>query len=53
MCVDKNNYATEVCSGSEAGSYLRLIDCCITLGSRVIENKKKSVLEFRAGARTP
>ena len=25
----KNNYLTEMCSGSEAGSYLRLIDVCI------------------------
>ena len=25
----KNNYFTEMCSGSEAGSYLRLIDFCI------------------------
>ena len=26
----KNNYFTEICSGSETGSYLRLIDFCIT-----------------------
>ena len=26
----KNNYPTEMCSGSEEGSYLRLIDLCIT-----------------------
>jgi len=26
----KNNWFTEMCSGSEAGSYLRLIDFCIT-----------------------
>ena len=26
----KNNHSTEVSSGSEAGSYLRLIDFCIT-----------------------
>ena len=26
----KTNYFTEICSGSEAGSYLRLIDFCIT-----------------------
>ena len=25
----KNNYSTEMCSGSEAGSYLRFIDLCI------------------------
>ena len=29
-CQFKNNYFTEMCSGSEAGSYLRLIDFCIT-----------------------
>jgi len=26
----ENNYSTEMCSSSEAGSYLRLIDFCIT-----------------------
>ena len=26
----ENNYFTEMCSGSEEGSYLRLIDFCIT-----------------------
>ena len=26
----KNNYFTEMCSGSEAGSYLRLMGFCIT-----------------------
>ena len=26
----KNNYFTEMCSGSEEGSYLMLIDFCIT-----------------------
>ena len=26
----KNNYFAEMCSGSEEGSYLRLIDVCIT-----------------------
>ena len=26
----KNNYFTEMCSGSEAGSYLRRVDSCIT-----------------------
>ena len=32
MCpiLSRNNYFTEMCSGSEAGSYLRLIDVCIT-----------------------
>ena len=27
---EENNYFTEMCSGSEEGSYLRLIDFCIT-----------------------
>ena len=26
----KNNYFTEMCSGSEAGSYLRRVDSCVT-----------------------
>ena len=30
MVNGKNNYFTEMCSGSEEGSYLRLIDFCIT-----------------------
>ena len=40
----ENNYFTEMCSGSEAGSYLRLIVSVYhsTLGLRVIKNKKKS-----------
>jgi len=33
----KNNYFTEMCSGSEAGSYLRPIDVCI-LNSRLESN---------------
>ena len=39
----KNNYFTEMCSGYEAGSYLRLIEFLYhsTLGLRVI--KKKTV----------
>jgi len=38
-----DNYFTEMCSGSEAGSYLRLIDFVYhpTLGLRVIQKKKK------------
>jgi len=42
----ESNYFTEMCSGSEAGSYLRLIDFMYhsTLGLRVITKKKK----FRA-----
>jgi len=41
----ENNYFTETCSGSEAGSYSRLIDFVYhsTLGLRVIK-KKKDVL---------
>ena len=37
-----NNYFTEMCSGSEAGSYLRLIDfmCHSTLGLRVIKREE-------------
>jgi hypothetical protein len=37
----KNNF-TEMCSGSEAGSYLRLIDFCI-LGLRIIKKKEIQV----------
>ena len=38
----EDNYFTEMCSGSEAGSYLRLIDLVYysTLGLRVIKKKK-------------
>ena len=38
----ENNYFTEMCSGSEAGSYSRLIDFVYhsTLGLRVITKKK-------------
>ena len=38
----EKNYFTEMCSGSEAGSYLRLIDFVYhsTLGLRVIKKKK-------------
>jgi len=42
-------YFTEMCSGSEAGSYVRLIDFVYhsTLGWRVIKKKKKDgVREF-------
>ena len=40
----ENNYFTETCSGSKAGSYLRLIDFVhhSTLGLREIKTKKKS-----------
>ena len=48
-CTDRysyqfeNNHFTEMCSGFEAGSYLRLIDFVYhsTLGLRVIKKKKK------------
>ena len=38
----ENNYFTQMCSGFEAGSYLRLIDFVYhsTLGLRVIQQKK-------------
>jgi len=41
--LGENNYFTEMCSGSEEGSYLRLIDFVYhsTLGWRVIKKKKK------------
>ena len=41
----ENNYFTETCSGSEAGSYVRLIDFVYhsTLGLRVIKKKKKKM----------
>ena len=40
---EENIYFTETCSGSEVGSYLRLIDCVYhsTLGLRVGKKKKK------------
>ena len=40
--VSENNYFTETCSGSDAGSYLRLIDFVYhsTLGLRVIKKEK-------------
>ena len=39
----ENNYFTEMCSGFEVGSYLRLIDFVYhsTLGLRVIKKEKK------------
>jgi len=54
----ENNYITEMCSGSEAGSYLRPIDFVYhsTLGLKVIKKKKKKndmvhvkVWEMRVG----
>jgi len=39
----ENNYFTEMSSGSEAGSYLRLIDFVYhsTLGLRLLKKKKR------------
>ena len=39
----ESNHFTDMCSGSEAGSYLRFKDFVyhLTLGSRVIKKKKK------------
>ena len=41
----ENNYFTEMCSGSEAGSYVRLIDFVYhsTIGLRVIKKQKCDV----------
>ena len=50
------DYFTEMCSGSEAGSYLRPIDFVYrsTLGLRVIKKKTGSLeLEARASTRSP
>ena len=49
MRFEKNDF-TEMCSGSEAGSHLRLIDFVhhSTLGLRVIKMKKKSTEEESA-----
>ena len=53
----ENNYFTKMCSGSEAGSYLMLIDFVYhsTLGLRVIKKKRRDwgegfrVYGFEAG----
>jgi len=47
-----NNYFTEMCSGSEASSHLRLIDFVYhsTLGLRVIKKKRFTVSPAPAGA---
>jgi len=44
-CQFENNYFTEMCSGSEAGSYLRLIDVVYhsTLGLSVIKKRRRPV----------
>ena len=45
----QNNCFTEMCSGSEAGSYLRLIDFVYhsTLGLRVIKKRDEKVSSVR------
>ena len=45
------NYFTEMCSGSEAGSYLRLIDFVhhSTLGLRVIKRERELAAGFGRG----
>ena len=45
----ENNYFTEMCSGSQAGSYLRLIDFVYhsTLDWRVIKKKRRQAGEPR------
>jgi len=50
----KNNYSTEMCSGSEAGSYSRLRDFVYhsTLGLRVIKKKKKQTAQAAAATRS-
>jgi len=40
MVPGKNNFFTEMCSGSEAGSYLRLIDLCITNPTQARDPRK-------------
>jgi len=44
-----NNYFTKMCSGSEAGSYLRLIDVVYhsTLGLRVIKKRRRTQAGLR------
>ena len=39
----ENSYFTEMCSGSEAGSYLRLIDFFVSLNSRLESNKEEEI----------
>ena len=36
----QNNYDAEMCSGSEEGAYLRRVDVCVSLSSR-LESKKE------------
>ena len=43
----ENNYFTEMCCGSEAGSYLRLIDCCRTNMANTRQSRPNSGLGFQ------
>jgi len=38
----ENKHITEICSGSEEGSYLRLIDYHSTLGLGVIKKRREA-----------
>ena len=55
----ENSHFTEMCSGSQAGSYLRLIDFVYhsTVGLRVIKKKRSTSqqqrLSFRYRTETP
>ena len=51
----ENNYFTETCSGSEAGSYSRLIDCVYhsNLGVGVIERERGTARYRRASLPLP
>ena len=51
----KNNHFREMCSGSEAGSYLRLIDSCITQlkaqgPSRTCKESNEAMFEYISAA---
>jgi len=47
----ENNYSTEMCSGSEAGSYLRLTDCVYQSTKGVRVKKKRTSTEEEAHPR--
>jgi len=55
MYVHPLNYFTEMCSGSEAGSYLRPINFVYrsTLGLRVIKKRKKKNKDGSSDVRSP
>jgi len=48
----KNNHFAEMCSGSEAGSYPRLVDLCIAQGLRVKKKKTRDSLPVRGFTQT-